>query len=259
MTLKTIATSIWSAVSTKARLYIEYALIALFIFACSWGITLWVQNHSMQKTINELNVTNGSQDQSIKQLIQDNLDNKAAIATMQITRQLDHNTIQGLVDGLTDVYTRSAKNNERLGNLEKRDAKAKAYLHDDPVPDSVRCLLDHTPCPAPATDEDSDKKVGPAVQPKNPVPASSAGKGKERSASILLQQRRDSQRWSVGGHCSRLRRSYAVLSWMDRCRPGWPTDLLTMWANNRSRSLACAAAKNDANGYTTKPVPHGAT
>lgn len=237
MSLASIATSAWSAVSDKARLYIEYVLIALFIAACSWGISLWVQNHGMQKTINELNVTNGAQDQSLRQLSEDNLQNKAAIATLQTTRQLDHNTIQGLVDALTDVYNRSAKNNERLSNLEKHDAKAKAYLHNDPVPDSVRCLLDHTPCPPPTTDEDSNPKVGPTGKPQSPVQAPEAGKGKERSASVLLQQRRDSQRWSVGGHCARLRRAYAVSSWMDRCRPGWPSEQLAMWANRSSARL----------------------
>lgn len=237
MSLASIATSAWSAVSDKARLYIEYVLIALFIAACSWGISLWVQNHSMQKTINTLNITNGAQDQSIRQLTQDNIETKAAISTLQITRQLDHNTIQGLVDGLTDVYTRNAKNNERLGNLEKHDAKAKAYLHEQPVPASVRCLLDHTPCPAPTTDEDSNPKVEPAAQSQSPVQVPAVGKGKGRSTSILLQYRRDSQRGGVGGNCARLRRAYAVSSWMDRCRPGWPSEQLAMWANRSSARL----------------------
>lgn len=237
MSLKTIATSIWSAVSDKARLYIEYALIVLIIAACSWGVSLWVQNHGMQKTINELNVTNGAQDQSIRQLTQDNVESKAAIAALQITRQLDHNTIQGLVDGLTDVYSRNAKNNERLGNLEKRDAKAKAYLHDQPVPASVRCLLDHTPCPAPTTDQDSNPKDGPAVKPQGAVRDAQAGQGKGRSTSLLLQHGHNPQLRGVGGNCARLRRSYAVLGWMDRCRPGWPTDQFAMWTTRTSTRL----------------------
>lgn len=130
---------------SRARLYIEYALVALAIAGASWAVTTYMQNRALGAEVRQLHTTQGRLDTQLQQVIQDNVDQQKAIDEVARLRKLDHGVIQALMEGTGDLYDRNGRLRERLAELERNNDKARKLLRT-PVPPAVRCVLDHTPC-----------------------------------------------------------------------------------------------------------------
>lgn len=170
--------TVWTTITGKIRLYIEYFLIALLISAGSLAITMYFHQQRLNDTIGGLQKQAGTDEANIKTLQTQNIAQQATIDQESNLRTLDHSTIQSLVDGLGDVYSRDNQMRSSLLKLEKNNAQARQFLHGIAVPDNVRCVLDHSPCPAAASSSDQDPSRGTAAQPHASASIAKAGTSK---------------------------------------------------------------------------------
>lgn len=186
MLMTNLKSSVWAAIKGRLRLYIEYVVLGSAIICASFALTMYFQNNRLSSVVGRLNTDLGTQAQQITQLRDDNEAQQHAIDEVERLRQLDHSTLQSLNDALVDVYTRNARVRDQLKKLEQSNVEVRHYLHDIPVPASVRCLLDQSPCPPP-TNKDGGQDRQPTVRPSSAVPASRDGNTSRRSPPIVYK------------------------------------------------------------------------
>lgn len=140
------------------RLLIEYALLALVVALA--GAVLYGRIHAVQQDakIDDLASSLGKAADSLQQQVQVNRDQDAAIAKLHELRELDGQAINGLAQDLHAVGERNHAIRQKLAQLEKHNAQAKALL-DTAVPDPLGCVLDRRPCP-PDADHPDDRAGG---------------------------------------------------------------------------------------------------
>jgi len=129
------------------RLIIEYALLALVVALA--GAVLYGRIHAVQQDarISSLASDLNKAADTIGEQVAANQEQDAAIAKLNELRELDGKTIAALNRDLHQVGAQGAAMRQKLAQLEKHNAQAKALL-DTPVPDAVGCVLDRRPCPA---------------------------------------------------------------------------------------------------------------
>jgi len=131
----------------KARLIIEYLLIATVTTLAGFALNSWIKQHEMESTIGDLSGRLGSVSQSLTQAVQINQEQQDAINSLKNLRQTDSDNIKGLQNLVNANAVSNKEVRTKIAQLERNNAQAKALLDGD-VPSSVGCVLDGTPCPA---------------------------------------------------------------------------------------------------------------
>lgn len=136
-------TILTSLIKNKARLYIEYALIALLVVTAGVTLTLWLQKESVKRDLIETKVELIQVEQRLTTSEHINKVQQQHIAELQNLRETDALALTGL---LTDYKSReyaAVTAKRRLQNAEDNDATVKSYL-DNPIPNNLACLLTKT-------------------------------------------------------------------------------------------------------------------
>lgn len=137
----------WAWVSGKARLLLEYALIAAVVALAGFAFNSALQRKSLEKTVAGLSTSLGSVSTTLNQQVEANRQQDAAIARLKDLRELDSSALTTLQGELGSVNANNRTIKTKLAELERTNAQAKAFL-DTAVPDAVGCLLDSRPCKA---------------------------------------------------------------------------------------------------------------
>lgn len=139
---------ILDAVTSHARLVIEYALIGLVIALGAWS--LWARG-DMARQSTEIATLQGKEalhSKAIDALVSVNQAQDTAIAKLRELRERDAKQILGLQADLTHADVRSDSMRAKMEQLEKNNARARDLL-DLGIPDDVGCVLDDRPCAGP--------------------------------------------------------------------------------------------------------------
>lgn len=131
----------------KARLWLEYVIIAALVAALGFALSTWLQSRQLEKNILKLSNTVGGLSGTVQQQAAINLDQSAAIQRLNELRVTDDKAIQGLRKLLGHNSRQDIAVRQKIAELEKTNADAKQIL-DAHVPAGLSCLLDDTPCPA---------------------------------------------------------------------------------------------------------------
>jgi Flp pilus assembly pilin Flp len=144
--------SAWAFVTSKARLIIEYALIAGFVALAGWSVATWWTNRetvsTLTNSVTDLSGRLGGVSHDLSAQVQANKDQDDAIAELKRLRGIDSKALGELQGELAKADTKGDTVRRKLAELEKSNADAKALL-DTAVPAALGCVLDGTPCPGP--------------------------------------------------------------------------------------------------------------
>jgi Flp pilus assembly pilin Flp len=136
-------------VTGNARLVIEYALLAALVVVGVIAMTAKMHGLVLDKQISEMQSKVDTQQGKISDLVDANHQQQQAIGQLQDMRDKDSHTIVGL-QGDLKMFRVSAKSvSDKVSELEKNNARAKALMDVAVAPD-IGCVLDGTPCPAAA-------------------------------------------------------------------------------------------------------------
>jgi ABC-type transporter Mla subunit MlaD len=142
----TLLTKAMEWVKSRSRLIIEYALIILFMVLGVYGTFAYFRARDLTKTTITLSEKLGTVSNTLDQQVQANKDQDVAIADLARLRQIDSKALEGLHQELDKADTKGETLRQKVRQLEKTNADAKALL-DTAVPPALGCLLDGTPCP----------------------------------------------------------------------------------------------------------------
>lgn len=142
--------SAWAFLTGKARLIIEYSLIAAFVALAGWSVATWWINRDTVKglttQVTDLSGQLGGVSHDLAVQVQANKDQDDAIAELKRLRAIDSKALGELQGELAKADTKGDTVRRKLAELEKSNADAKALL-DTAVPPALGCVLDGTPCP----------------------------------------------------------------------------------------------------------------
>ena len=142
--------SAWTFLKSKARLIIEYGLIAAFVALAGWSVATWWINRdtvaSLSASVTDLSGQLGGVTHDLNAQVEANRDQDKAIAELKRLRAIDSKALSELQGELSKADAKGDNVRRKVAELEKSNADAKALL-DTAVPPSVGCLLDGTPCP----------------------------------------------------------------------------------------------------------------
>lgn len=130
----------------NVRLLIEYALILAIIVLGVYGTVAYFRTKSLTDTTMTLSEKLGKVSGKLDQQVSANADQDKAIAELKRLREIDSQALDGLHNELDKADTKGQALRDKVRQLEKTNADAKALL-DTAVPASVGCVLDDTPCP----------------------------------------------------------------------------------------------------------------
>ncbi len=144
-----LLSSAFSWVTGNARLVIEYALLAALVVVGVIAMTAKMHGLVLDKQISDMQGKVDTQQGTINNLVDANTQQQQAIGQLQDMRDKDSHTIVGL-QGDLKMFRVSAKSvSDKVSELEKNNARAKALMDVAVAPD-IGCVLDGTPCPAAA-------------------------------------------------------------------------------------------------------------
>jgi DNA-directed RNA polymerase subunit F len=154
---------VWAWLGGKARLALEYMLLVAFIALAGWSVGTWWQNRATVKSLTE-NVTDLSGrltgvSKDLTSAVSANKDQDAAIAELKRLRAIDSQALGELQGELSKADTKAERVRQKIAELEKTNADAKALL-DTAVPPALGCVLDGTPCPGAAADHPDGGRHG---------------------------------------------------------------------------------------------------
>lgn len=136
-------------VTGNVRLVIEYALLAALVVVGGLAVSEKIHGLVLDKQVSDLQGQTGKQQDTINNLVDANGQQQQAIGQLQDMRDKDSHTIVGLQSDLK-MFRVSAKSvSDKVSELEKNNARAKALMDVAVAPD-IGCVLDGTPCPAAA-------------------------------------------------------------------------------------------------------------
>jgi len=139
-------------ITSKIRLYVEYAVLALLIGVAGLAVTLKMQTYRQEISIT--NLKSDFETEKVKvERANERIDlvegvNEAqakVIDTLGGQREKDNLAVTKLLNTYQTLRDNDQKLRDKLDDLEKTDADAKSYF-DIPMPESVACLYDDS-CP----------------------------------------------------------------------------------------------------------------
>lgn len=147
-------------ITGKARLFVEYVLLALLVAAVASCVTLWMETKAQKHLLNDLRLkvsqneaTNAAQEQTIAELSEARLRDAAATA--------------GLIKDFEQLAKLDRSTQRKLKELERKNAAVRSYL-DQPVPPELGCLLDGS-CAARAAASRNQAGKGAAAGKPDPA------------------------------------------------------------------------------------------
>jgi hypothetical protein len=153
--MTSLLSSAWSFVTSKARLILEYGLIVAVVALGGWSVATWWQNRAtvqgLTNSVTDLSGRLGGVSADLKTAVAANRDQDDAIAELKRLRAIDSQALGELQGELAKADTKAATVRQKIAELEKTNADAKALL-DTAVPPALGCVLDGTPCPGAAAD-----------------------------------------------------------------------------------------------------------
>lgn len=141
-----LLSSAWSYLSGKARLIVEYVLILVVIILGVYGTMAYFRTKSLTESTLDLSQRLGQVKGTLDQQVDANKDQDKAISELKRLREIDSQALDGLHNELDKADTKGQTLRDKVRQLEKTNADAKALL-DTAVPAAVGCVLDGTPCP----------------------------------------------------------------------------------------------------------------
>lgn len=142
----TMLSSLLAIAKGKSRLIIEYALILVIIVLGVYGTVAYFRTKALTDTTLNLSERLGKVSGTLDQQVQANADQDKAIADLSRLREIDSKALGDLHKELDKADTKGEALRDKVRQLEKTNADAKALL-DTAVPPGVGCVLDDTPCP----------------------------------------------------------------------------------------------------------------
>lgn len=153
-------------ITGKARLFVEYVLLALLVAAVASCVTLWMETKAQKQMLNDLRyritqneATNAAQTQTIAELSEARLRDAAATA--------------GLIKDFEQLAKLDRSTQRKLKELERKNVAVRSYL-DQPVPPELGCLLDGS-CAARAAASRDQAGKGAATGKPDPAVRGAAG------------------------------------------------------------------------------------
>lgn len=135
----------WSWVKGKARLIIEYVLLAAFVSLAGFALSTWLHSQELTKQVSTLSTTVGTLSGTVTEQATINQQQDAALGELRRLRDIDNQSLTSLHGELTKAGEKGENLRRRIAELEKNNADARALL-DTPVPAELGCLLDGRPC-----------------------------------------------------------------------------------------------------------------
>lgn len=143
-------------ITSKVRLWIEYALIAVVLATAGLAVTLKMQTYRQETSITSLKSDFEAEKVKVERA-NERLDlvegvNEAqakVIDTLGGQREKDNLAVTKLLNTYQALRDNDQKLRDKLDELEKTDADAKNYF-DIPMPESVACLYDDSCADPPA-------------------------------------------------------------------------------------------------------------
>lgn len=164
-----------SLITSKVRLWIEYALIAVVLATVGLAVTLKMQTYRQETSISNLKADVESEKVRVErvterlELVEGVNDAQAkVIETLGGQREKDNLAVTKLLNTYQTLRDNDQRLRDKLDDLEKTDADAKNYF-DIPMPESVACLYDDSCTDPPAKgsgrvqDPKDNSTIGPAA------------------------------------------------------------------------------------------------
>ncbi|NII53574.1 hypothetical protein [Luteibacter sp. SG786] len=145
----------------NVRLIIEYVLILAIIVLGVYGTVAYFRTRSLTDTTITLSEKLGKVSGTLDQQVSANADQDKAIAELKRLREIDSQALNGLHDELDKADTKGQALRDKVRQLEKTNADAKALL-DTAVPPTLGCVLDGRPCPGSGGDDPDGGAAGKA-------------------------------------------------------------------------------------------------
>lgn len=137
-------------VSGRARLIIEYVLLAILVAVAGYSVNSFVQIRSLNKSNAELNTKVGGLTGALETVVSVNADQQLAINKLKVLRTTDANAIDGLKSELEANGQKTATVATKVSQLEKNNGEAKKVL-DTAIPRDLGCVRAGPECPAAAS------------------------------------------------------------------------------------------------------------
>lgn len=150
-------------VTGKARLVIEYALIAAVVILCGVAVSLWGAKKSTEVTLAKTETRLGVTEGRMTTLESVNQAHEETIKELKDLRGQDAKALDGLLTDYKMLAESDSKVRTRLHSLETSNENVRNYLNL-PVPAQLDCLLNDTCTPA-DKGSDKDRASGTASKP----------------------------------------------------------------------------------------------
>lgn len=157
--------------TSKLRLYIEYALIAIIVALAGFAVYNYVTRVRLDAKVVTLEGKVDKANERVAAVEEINAQQATAIDTIRSIRDVDGTILAGLAQDMNALRVRDTSMTTRLATLERSNEAVRKYLNAA-VPAPVGCLLDKT-CPdengraVPATERGAPAAVpAPATRPK---------------------------------------------------------------------------------------------
>jgi hypothetical protein len=137
-------------ISGKARLFIDYLLIALLVAVAGYSVNSYLQIKSLNVSNDTLNTKVGSLAGAYDRVVDVNKDQQEAIDRLKELRQTDASALSGLREELSKNGKKTASVSAKVSQLEQNNGEAKKVL-DTAVPRDLGCVRSGPECPAPAS------------------------------------------------------------------------------------------------------------
>lgn len=150
-----------TTVSGKARLIIEYVLLAVLVAVAGYSVNSYLQIKGLSKSNADLNTKVGGLNGALETVVGVNNDQQEAINRLKGLRQTDASALDGLKKELESNGTKTSKVAAKVSQLEKNNAEAKKVM-DTAVPRALGCVREGPECPPASSGADKDGTVSPA-------------------------------------------------------------------------------------------------
>lgn len=123
-----------SFITTKPRLFIEYAIITVLLVVMGFCGYLWTERDRINKEVAELSST-------IDVVVDANNEQDKAISELLETREKDINSLKEYIEKSTMLAEEKADLQARLDQLESKNESIKEYLNVTVPADVVELLI----------------------------------------------------------------------------------------------------------------------
>lgn len=147
-------------ITGKARLFVEYVLLALLVAAAASCVTLWMETKAQKQLLDDLR-------SRISQTEATNEAHTKTIAELSEARLRDAAATAGLIRDFEQLAKLDRSTQRKLKELERKNVAVRSYL-DQPVPPELGCLLDGS-CAARAAASRDQANKGAATGKPDPA------------------------------------------------------------------------------------------